>query len=98
MPDELFDALADGRRRRFLWALAKRDLQGGESSVADASELTAVSTDARFYHVHLPKLADAGLVEWDRGTDEIARGPRFEHARRLLELAYGRRDETFADA
>ena len=47
----------------------------------------------RVRHVHLPKLADHGFVEWDRDAHVVARGPRFDEIRPLLELLDGRRDD-----
>lgn len=38
------------------------------SSASDA----ATSLRARLYHLHLPKLDDDGLVDWDRGEREVA--------------------------
>lgn len=40
----------------------------------------------RLYHVHLPKLAEAGLIEWDRDEDEVRPGRRFDEASRLHDL------------
>jgi hypothetical protein len=36
-------------------------------------------------HVHLPKLADPGFVEWDRDPLRVARGPRFEEVAVVVE-------------
>lgn len=78
--DQLFDALADERRRVVLDSLfesgtpvdvgrlarrvAARERRGGEGDrgpPADAVHRVRVS----LHHVHLPKLDDAGLVEYD---------------------------------
>ncbi|WP_243645299.1 hypothetical protein [Natrarchaeobius chitinivorans] len=37
-------------------------------------------------HVHLPKLADYGFIEWSHGTDRVERGPRFDEIEPTLEL------------
>ncbi|MBV0923961.1 hypothetical protein KTS45_07065 [Halomicroarcula limicola] len=49
------------------------------------------------HHVHLPKLADHGFIEWDRESDEIRRGPNFDRARPLLELLVAHEDELPAE-
>ena len=36
------------------------------------------SRDLQLYHVHLPKLEAAGVVEWDRDTGTVSRGPEFD--------------------
>lgn len=36
------------------------------------------------HHVILPELEDEGLVEFDRGNDQVKRGPRFDEVRPLL--------------
>ncbi len=91
-----FDCLTDGRRRRALAvlfdevgvtserALARRlaAAERGETprSVADEA-VTNVRTSLR--HVHLPKLDEAGLVDWDGedGTVSAADHPLLEDAR-----------------
>jgi len=73
-------------RRLVLLALSR------ESEATTLSEIAARmptnETDARLLlcHVHLPKLADRGYVDWDRETGEVCRGPRFEEIAAVLEL------------
>jgi hypothetical protein len=49
---------------------------GGEEHVTLCYEL---------HHVILPELEDEGLVEFDRGDDQVRRGPRFDEVRPFLE-------------
>lgn len=74
--DRLYRALASTRRRRLLYLLLERDectveeaatlligwdaTETGEMATADERERVAVTLQ----HVHLPLLADAGLVEY----------------------------------
>lgn len=92
--DQLFDALADVHRRRLLLALVDHNPQ-------DVSELPGVPwavseseaglTSKR--HVHLPKLADYGLIEWDKDEQLVVKGPRFEEIEPILELLDDHHDE-----
>ena len=82
---ELFRALADGRRRTILDVLSHqltpiytdtlaRELGAKEQGIAEA-EVPADTVDeilAQLTHVHLPKLADTGLVEYDSGEQTVA--------------------------
>jgi len=79
-----FDLLSDARRRGVLYA-AERGEQTTVEELADqiASWLDDAEGDSRsssvrlsLIHTHLPKLADAGVVEYDRerGTVELAGG------------------------
>ncbi|QLG61526.1 DUF7344 domain-containing protein [Halorarum salinum] len=84
-PDELFDALADRRRRDVLDLLRTH---GGPMSLADLADEIAVREDETpitevtpgdatrvymsLYHTHVPKLADAGFLEYDRARDAVA--------------------------
>ena len=86
-PDSLFDALADTDRRRVLAALLDaqtqtvddlaRTLAGIDGQPADrcSAELSTNAIDRhhlRLYHVHLPRLADAGLVSYDSDQNVVA--------------------------
>jgi predicted transcriptional regulator len=80
--DRLSDLLADERRRRVLRTLAEQegpvDLSTLASAVADSeADDPAGRTPVwrRVYlalsHVHVPMLADAGLVEFDRTATRV---------------------------
>lgn len=80
--DETFAQLTDVHRRRLLVALLSAPRVDPAEVVADADGDAAT----RLAHVHLPKLDDAGFVDWDPDDDEVSRGPRFGAIRPLLEL------------
>ncbi|MEF8785720.1 MAG: hypothetical protein V5A45_07270 [Haloarculaceae archaeon] len=46
------------------------------------SDVTQVSLD----HIHLPKLADMGFIEWDRESGDLSKGPNWEEITPLLNL------------
>lgn len=75
--DEILRTMSDGRRRRVVQFVRATDgpttLEELASHLADApesSEAELAGIRANLYHVHLPKLRDAGLVSWD-GGDEV---------------------------
>lgn len=37
-------------------------------------------------HIHLPKLEAEGVIEWDRETGTVSRGPAFEEIESALQL------------
>jgi len=43
-----------------------------------------VDADLTKYHIHLPKLADCGLITWDRGARRVTKGPNFDAAAEIL--------------
>lgn len=77
--DEVFQAFSNADRRKLL-----------DSLIADSPPDDAaccgieVDADTAMYHSHLPKLADCGLITWDKQTGRVARGPNFEAAAELL--------------
>ncbi|PSP78036.1 hypothetical protein BRC81_08230 [Halobacteriales archaeon QS_1_68_20] len=70
--DDAFDCLASSRRRHVLAVLRDRgtvDRDELARAVADReADSTADAVAVSLYHVHLPKLADAGLVDVDDET------------------------------
>lgn len=83
--DDLLPHIADTRRQRLLGILSNADERVPVDTVATkllvrevtADEDKVVSTDgfdalrSDLYHVHLPKLDDCGLVEWNRGNETV---------------------------
>jgi len=85
--DALLGHLSHPIRRRVLLALFAADpnavlspddlVAHGEPSERDAIEL---------HHNHLPRLAAAGYLEWNRLDDTVTRGPNFETIVPMIEV------------
>jgi hypothetical protein len=94
--DDMFEMLCNRRRRMILLLVnagtveTKNDVMVRGSSEPHESEIALV-------HNHLPKLEETGYIEWDRDTDEISKGPRFEEIEPLLELIENHADELPPD-
>lgn len=94
--DQILDVLSHPYRRRILSLIA-------ESNPRDEAEFSPVDLledeeDSEFqtvdlYHNHLPKLAEAGYIEWNRDTHTIRRGRRFDEVAPLIRLMRDHRDE-----
>lgn len=86
--EEALDVLGERERRKLLVALMDHNPQPDLPSLAgtderDISELEGLEA---MHHVHLPKLVDFGLIEWDRENHEVSKGPNFVEIRPMLEL------------
>src|SRR6056297_583241 len=68
--DAIFDVLSAERRRHVLYVLYRRSDDVAVEDLADAVASAVGANSARvvadLYHVHLPKLAEEGIVEYDR--------------------------------
>ena len=53
---------------------------------AEADDADLNRLKAELQHVHLPKLAEAGYIDWDAKTQTIRRGPNFNEIAPLLRL------------
>lgn len=97
--DDVVDALADVQRRKLLVALLEHNPQDDAPAViADSKrESDAVERLVSMQHVHLPKLANYGFIEWNEDTHEVMKGPNFDEIRPLLELLDNHEDELPAD-
>ncbi|WP_254522327.1 helix-turn-helix domain-containing protein [Natrinema caseinilyticum] len=89
--DALFDVLADEYRRRLLIALRERNPQRPAEACTRREERR--DRTIAIHHTHLPKLEDAGLIEWDRTENVVRRGRGFEEVEPLLELLDDHADE-----
>ena len=86
---EAFEVLSASERRQILVRL--REHSSGSASPLPIEDLIEERDDPRrsklqLHHVHLPKLADAGYIEWDVESGLISRGPSFESIMELLKL------------
>ncbi|SHL34476.1 hypothetical protein SAMN05444342_3595 [Haladaptatus paucihalophilus DX253] len=86
--DDVLDVLANRYRRRLLLTLIDQndqddDTQGPGDVTIEDEELNLPKI--QMVHTHLPKLEDMGLIEWNRDSNEVKKGPKFEDIRPLLE-------------
>lgn len=94
--DRLLVSLSHSTRRSILLTLA-------EDNPRDRDEFTSPEFDvddgdfelfaAEVTYDHLPQLDRAGLIDWDRDTDTITRGPNFEEVRPLITLIRDHQEE-----
>jgi predicted transcriptional regulator len=76
--DDTLRLLANQQRRDLL-----RSLSDGPCRVAAAADDSAERVS--LHHIHLPKLAEAGVVDWSPDADVVERGAEFERVAPLLE-------------
>ncbi len=87
MDNATFDALGDERRRTLLTTLSEESPLDATTSLTPNGDRTGSNTDQiEMVHCHLPKLVDEGFIHWNRDTNEIDRGPRFEELQPLLDV------------
>lgn len=87
---DCFDALANSRRREVLVEVGDRyevSVEDLTNKVATEESTSRKQVKTSLMHVHLPKLADHGIVAYDREQGLVARGEQFEEVESLLEKA-----------
>ncbi|WP_459194009.1 DUF7344 domain-containing protein [Halosimplex sp. J119] len=82
--DDAADVLAAAPRRGLLLDLLKRDPQT-QPSIDSTDPENDTERAVALYHVHLPKLASYGLIDWDRESGSVKQGENFSEIRPLLE-------------
>ena len=90
--------LSSEYRRRILIAVRQANPRDEDEltseSIGDEGDEEALAVlQQKLYHTHLPKLNDAGFINWDQDTGIIRRGPRFEEIEPLLRLMHKHQDE-----
>lgn len=98
--DKQFSLLSDTTRRRILTELADHNPRNEQEFEATDFKPDDVETElfkSDVYHKHLPKLAEAGFINWDRESGTITRGPNFEQIRPLITLIHEHQDELPTD-
>lgn len=82
---QLFRTLSHRARRRILVAVKSRSPSAGNefelAEVLPADEALKI----RCHHQRLPRLGEAGFIDWDRENDTIAKGPSFEEVEPVLD-------------
>lgn len=87
--DRVLEILCDAERRRVLHMIdGHKDLT--QTDVADQCDS---QTRIELVHIHLPKLDEAGCIEWDRDGEEISKGPHYEEVKACLDLLESHADE-----
>lgn len=93
--DELLKALADSYRRELLLALLEHNPQDDDEP--DPLDIHGSDTidEAQFdiFMYHLPMLEQLGIIDWERESDEIVKGPDWDEFAPLLELIDKHKDE-----
>jgi hypothetical protein len=67
-------------------AAARSGSSAGVGVTGETGPDAASSEAVALRHVHLPKLDESDLVEWDDDAGTVARGPRFAEAEPFLQL------------
>ena len=93
--DELFTVLSHPYRRRILTRLGDHDPRDEDEfdHRALAREDDPDLPSIELFHNHLPKLDEAGFIDWERDDGVVRRGPRFGEVAPLIELMVDHRDE-----
>ncbi|WP_435158883.1 DUF7344 domain-containing protein [Haladaptatus sp. DFWS20] len=84
--DKQLSILSNHHRRRVLLALVDTGPQTtptGSTAMVETDGGDQPQTIA-MWHIHLPKLADHGFVDWDRETQRVRKGPQFDEIEPLL--------------
>lgn len=86
-------ALADVQRRKLLIELLEHDQQKDPPAVISGTDNNWFSQSVSMHHAHLPKLAGAGLIDWDSEIQVVRKGPQFDKVRPVLRALQNHRDE-----
>lgn len=84
--DRLFAELGDPQRRLVLTKLLETELDWLALDDILSEEPDPVAARAAMVQVHLPRLADAGFVDWERESEIFGPGPRFDEIEPTIEL------------
>jgi len=87
--NRVFDILSKTPRRQALFAIREGIVDNDADLLMRSSRK---EEEIRLRHNHLPKLEQAGYIEWDQDTGSISEGPNFDEIKPMLELL-----ETHAD-
>lgn len=96
---ELFALLSHPHRRRIFTELnestSRHETEVELEALSDATELEDETVN--LIHNHLPRLAEAGFVEWDPERQVVTHGSRFHEIAPLISLMVTHQDELPAN-
>ncbi|QLG62785.1 transcriptional regulator [Halorarum salinum] len=80
-----------------LYEYNRRDIEEFTAPRFNTEEKDWELFKAELNRKHLPRLKRAGIISWDRDSDTITRGPKFEDVRPLIRLIDDHPDELPED-
>lgn len=90
--NQLHAVLASQERRMIIYSLKnvpqERRIPLPEAALTPESSWDAERLNIRLQHNHLPQLAEAGYVRWERDPFCVQRGPHFEEVGKLFDLIH----------
>lgn len=94
--DTALSAFSNPYRRQLLVALLEHNPQDDDdldplNTLSENEESTVQKME--LVHNHLPKLEEMGYITWDRTTNEISKGPKWDEIGPLLNLINTHQDE-----
>ena len=95
--DDALSVLSSSLRRDLLWHMLEQgdDMYGWDDLaelLAKEHTLDERTIRSRLAHIHLPKMADLGVIEYDRERETVRPGERIAELRPLLEEIRVNRD------
>lgn len=88
----ILDCMCSQHRRQIVLLLKQGTVQTeADMMVRGGNDIEEI--EKNLTRNHLPRLEEAGYIEWNRDTGEISKGPRFDELKPLLELIENHADE-----
>jgi predicted transcriptional regulator len=84
--DTLLTLLSEYQRRRVVTELVEDSPRSVEELVDTAARGDARTLEIALVHEHLPKLQEAGFIEWETDTGTVRRGPEFDTVETVIGL------------
>ena len=85
------------RQRRLILLTLKRGEEKTESDLLFRGGDEMDDAELQLVHNHLPRLEEAGYIDWDRDTGTISKGPRYDEIKPLIDLMENHADELPSD-
>jgi hypothetical protein len=87
--DRTLSILSHRHRRQILFQMHEHGPANGDAfTIADlrTKDVDETQWAVELSHVHLPKLAETGYIEWDRETHTVRRGSEFDEVAPIIAI------------